>query len=144
MKSQYSLPVANLLSFINGGKATITLLSLVTNVHYTYKIIKAKGHTNPGYCDTYFVKVLFNNKDEYTYIGYLRNNQFTYGTGKSLFSINSPSVRAFKHLLSLAVENREDEKMKLYHSGKCCMCNRKLTHPESLETGIGPECSKRR
>lgn len=26
---------------------------------------------------------------------------------------------------------------------RCCVCNRKLTHPESIEAGIGPECATR-
>lgn len=26
--------------------------------------------------------------------------------------------------------------------GRCCRCNRALTHPDSIETGIGPECAK--
>lgn len=26
---------------------------------------------------------------------------------------------------------------------RCCICNRKLTHPESIEAGIGPECARR-
>ena len=144
MKSEYTLPVANLLNFIQGGKAYVTLLSLTTNVHYTYEIVKAKKHNNPSFGDTYFVSVLFNEKDEYTYVGYIRNNQFMYGSGKSLFAADAPSILAFRYLLSLAVENRESAKIKLFHSGKCCRCGRKLTHPESLETGIGPECGKRR
>lgn len=29
-------------------------------------------------------------------------------------------------------------------SGKCYRCNRRLTHPTSIEQGIGPECRRRR
>jgi hypothetical protein len=28
--------------------------------------------------------------------------------------------------------------------GRCCRCNRKLTHPDSLRTGVGPECGGRK
>lgn len=31
----------------------------------------------------------------------------------------------------------------LYHEGRCCRCNRKLTVPESIVTGIGPICADR-
>jgi SWI/SNF-related matrix-associated actin-dependent regulator of chromatin subfamily A-like protein 1 len=29
------------------------------------------------------------------------------------------------------------------HSGRCCVCNRKLTTPDSIEAGIGPVCGKK-
>ena len=31
----------------------------------------------------------------------------------------------------------------LLAEGRCCRCNRKLTHPESIQYGIGPECAKK-
>lgn len=30
-----------------------------------------------------------------------------------------------------------------YYEGRCRRCNRLLTHPESIKSGIGPECAKR-
>jgi hypothetical protein len=32
---------------------------------------------------------------------------------------------------------------KIHHEGRCGKCGRLLTVPESVETGIGPECAKR-
>jgi hypothetical protein len=32
---------------------------------------------------------------------------------------------------------------RLLSEGKCIRCNRTLTHPDSIETGIGPECAGR-
>jgi hypothetical protein len=31
--------------------------------------------------------------------------------------------------------------MKYHHEGRCIRCNRKLTTPESIESGIGPVCA---
>lgn len=31
----------------------------------------------------------------------------------------------------------------LLRESRCCVCNRKLTVPESIEAGIGPECASR-
>lgn len=31
----------------------------------------------------------------------------------------------------------------VWHEGRCGRCGRKLTVPESIETGIGPDCAKR-
>jgi hypothetical protein len=36
-----------------------------------------------------------------------------------------------------------EEGYTLLVEGRCCVCNRKLTHPESIAAGIGPECAKR-
>jgi hypothetical protein len=33
--------------------------------------------------------------------------------------------------------------IKVYHSGKCGKCGRKLTTPESIKSGLGPYCGKR-
>lgn len=30
--------------------------------------------------------------------------------------------------------------LNIYHNGKCCVCGRKLTDPESIKIGIGPTC----
>lgn len=35
------------------------------------------------------------------------------------------------------------EGYRLQLEGRCLRCNRKLTHPESIEAGIGPECAGR-
>lgn len=35
------------------------------------------------------------------------------------------------------------EGYRLLLEGRCVRCNRKLTHPESIRTGIGPECANR-
>lgn len=32
---------------------------------------------------------------------------------------------------------------RLLMEGRCIRCNRKLTHPDSIKTGIGPECAAR-
>lgn len=52
----------------------------------------------------------------------------------------------------LAIRGAQPEKHGYWYSegyrllteGRCCFCNRKLTHPESIEYGIGPECAKKR
>lgn len=33
--------------------------------------------------------------------------------------------------------------VELHHCGKCGRCGRKLTNPESIARGIGPECATR-
>ena len=42
-----------------------------------------------------------------------------------------------------ALENPQilrDKKVSLLHEGRCCRCALPLTHPESINTGFGPDC----
>ena len=34
----------------------------------------------------------------------------------------------------------KDKKVSLLHEGRCCRCSMPLTHPESINTGFGPDC----
>lgn len=34
----------------------------------------------------------------------------------------------------------KDKKVALLHEGRCCRCSMPLTHPESINTGFGPDC----
>ena len=55
----------------------------------------------------------------------------------------------FADMLNVKLLNRDSRFGKTYQEYRCecekrCFrCNRKLTHPESLETGLGPECGNR-
>ena len=37
---------------------------------------------------------------------------------------------------------KDNNGFEIMHEGRCCRCNRTLTHPDSIKTGIGPECAK--
>jgi hypothetical protein len=42
----------------------------------------------------------------------------------------------------LTPDSREDAGMMYARTfGRCRICNRRLTHPDSVATGIGPECA---
>lgn len=58
------------------------------------------------------------------------------------------NFRAFASLIwSLATEGDRSpfyaRGYRLMLEGRCCVCNRRLTHPDSIATGIGPECGSR-
>ncbi len=48
-------------------------------------------------------------------------------------------VKCLDLLFSGSITDRA-QKMYAIQSGNCCKCGRLLTHPESIEQGIGPEC----
>jgi len=137
--------ITGLRIFITSGHAIFTVKSLKSGSHMTFKVDDVKGSDDTRY----FVSVLTgpDNTRDYTYAGLMFLNKVTgdlsFGvTKKSGFTQTSPQVRAFRWLV--ASMNREvsvEGKAEIDHVGKCGRCGRALTHPESLKTGLGPECA---
>lgn len=134
------------LNFITAGNAVFTLQSLKTNNHFTFKV-KAKYGVTPEDANMLFVYVLTgpDNTSSYTYIGLLRNVsgnwQFEHSV-KSRIKADAPSVVAFNYCFNgFYRTNRQLTNVKFFHAGCCCRCGRKLTTPESVTNGIGPECA---
>ena len=134
--------------FIKAGKATFTVRNSETGNRFTFKVVQAKDENNNqgdmfgGRKDRkplWFVSVLSgtNNESDYRYIGIINKNTFLH-TKKSKVTEQALSFRAFKwiweHIKNLP------ENVEVHHEGRCGRCGRKLTVPESIESGFGPEC----
>jgi hypothetical protein len=54
------------------------------------------------------------------------------------------SVKAFDWFFNNRVSCNTDlpESVEFFHEGRCGKCGRKLTTPESVTAGFGPECIK--
>ena len=142
-------------NFMTAGKAIFTV-EVPENIrtahgkpHYTYRIKASKPNAqypNP----TYFVGVLTgpNNTQDYAYIGILDTVTGTVRTtAKSKFGNDSFTVKLVNRVLN-RVWNNDVEPIfnagfNLHHEGKCGRCGRKLTVPQSIESGIGPECASK-
>ena len=125
--------------FILAGNATITLESEKSGIHYTYKIKRTHEDVN-----RWFVSLLTgpDNEGDFTYLGVLEGEGGTAFrlTKKSSLLETSAPVAGFKYMWAWINSNRMPPKMHIHHEGRCGRCNRKLTVPESIESGIGPEC----
>lgn len=125
----------NIEQYILAGNATITIRSAKTGTRFTYKIRAAKDGP------VHFVSLLrgSDNDGDFSYIGFIRAGAFFHGGAKSRASKEAPSVIAF----GWTWKNRGqlDGKVEVWHEGRCGRCGRKLTVPESVERGLGPECS---
>lgn len=133
---------ADIERFALAGKSTITIESGRTGTHFTYQITKAKGVP-----PVYFVSALTgsNNETDYSYIGILTNrgviDYFFKTTAKTKLADDAPALVAFKWFWQ-AVRNDNLKNVVVRHDGNCGKCGRKLTTPESIDRGIGPECAK--
>jgi|SRR5215469_10214411 len=129
------------------GNATLTLRSTRTNTRYTYLVKapmdKETGKRKPG--NMLFVGLLTgpDNESDYTYLGVLRNDEFVI-TKASKMREDSEPVKAFRYFIKkVFMEHEIPEQLEVFHDGTCGRCGRKLTVPESVESGIGPECAKK-
>jgi hypothetical protein len=130
---------ADVKRFVLAGKATLTIRSKVTGTRYTYNVHKPKPDS------PYFVKVMYgpNNEEDYVYMGTMFEDGTVYRqTKKSALKEDDARVRAWVWLWERILAGKlPEDKVEVWHEDRCGRCGRKLTVPESIERGIGPECA---
>lgn len=138
----------NILAFLLGGNSYFTVLNNQTGNRFTYKIRKRKGD-NPESPPTYYwVSVLrgISNISDYSFLGsicYTHERIYYTHSYKSQMSSDAPSVKVITWLINAIQNKKVPDFVDILHEGRCCCCGRVLTVPESIRSGIGPECAKR-
>lgn len=124
----------NRAAFFYAGNAIITVVSKRTGTRFTYGIKQSRSK------EFYFVNVLrgTDNTNDYNYLGVIYTDGKFHRTAASKVSETAPSMVAVKWL----VGHLESDQVSVYHAGRCGRCRRRLTVPESILTGLGPECRK--
>lgn len=135
-----------LFAFILAGNARFTLVSPKTGQRFTYRVRAAQQEGDRRF----FVSVLTgaDNESSYTYLGTVfppkpgaERGDFGHGR-KSTIGKGAPSAKAFAWFWSL-IQAGANPPCEVWHCGKCGRCGRALTVPESIASGIGPECAKK-
>lgn len=152
--SEAVVPATISKDFVVAGKATFTLelnpqyaMEESLRPHYTFRVRLKPANGEFG--DTYFVQLLTgpDNTSNYQYLGILNpeNGQIRC-TQKSVIRQDELPVRLLNRALELVWNDQSNVFMEkgfsLHHEGKCGKCGRKLTVPESITSGFGPECRK--
>jgi len=138
--------------FIEAGRAVLTVRSRKTGARFTLRLAKPDdkrdGRVRIGKPPPIFVNVLSgaDNTSDYTYLGCLWRKPwgYDYAHGRnSRVAVDAPSVLAVRWLVKLLNNAPEKifEQAEFWHEGRCGRCGRRLTVPESVETGFGPECA---
>jgi uncharacterized protein DUF6011 len=134
-------------AFALAGNAIITLQSLRSGTHFTYKVVAPNPEKQAlkGYAPeaVWFVKLLTSgsaDEGEFTYIGMIKPGQGFFLTRASRMRPESPCVKAFRFFFESEELHPE---LVIHHEGRCGRCGRTLTVPESIERGIGPECAEK-
>jgi len=143
--------------FVTAGNAIFTVklseeaAKSQNRTHYTFKV-RSKDTDELGFQGkknvVYFVSVLTgpDNNSNYSYIGLLNvQTGELVQTRKSLWNRENYGFKLLNRVLARLWENNPDAitaaGFDVYHEGRCGRCGRKLTVPESIESGIGPDCA---
>lgn len=140
--------------FMLAGNSTFTIRHSLSGERVTYKIksaAKDRGlnwSTNNQDKSLYFVSVMTGGDNEYDfeYLGLLRQTPDGYyaftRTAKSRIGIDALSYQVFDKAWRLIEWGCQwNDLWEFWHEGKCGACGRKLTVPESVASGFGPECA---
>lgn len=131
------------IAFMLAGNAYVTFQSRRTGTRFTYRIQAAHGEgAFRASAVTHFVAVL-TAPDHYDYLGCIFDSvRYAHGK-KSRINEYAPSAVAFGWVWDRLQMTRMHPELAVYHEGRCGKCGRRLTTPESIETGLGPVCAGR-
>lgn len=133
----------NIVRFLLAGNAILTVRNSETGNRFTFKVVEDKDNEgNPT--GRHYVKVMTgpDNNSSYTYLGTIfGRNVYQHGK-KSHIGQDAMSARAFNWVWRRLTSGKElPECIEVWHEGRCGRCGRRLTVPESIETGLGPICA---
>jgi hypothetical protein len=130
---------ANMKQFMLAGNATFTVRSEKTSTRFTIRVRKPNADT------PHFVSVLSGSDNEhaYAFVGTIfANGTYSHGQ-RSRITPDAPAAKAARWVVERVIAGKDLPNCELWHEGRCGRCGRKLTVPESIELGLGPECATR-
>ncbi len=123
--------------FVFAGNSLFTVANEESGNHVTFKVKKHKEK------ELWFVTT--RDVHSFEFIGTCFENKKYVHSKKSVLEFTDTKVKVFYWFLTKFFHNQEKYPMvKVYHHGRCGACNKKLTTPESIKSGIGPVCGGRR
>lgn len=126
-------------TFLLAGRACFTLVSAKTGKRFTFEVRQvAEGAWRYG------VAVLTgpNNETDFVHIGWLIVATDGHLVAQSK-KADDPLLAALAFLLRCVDAGSLPDALEFHHAGSCAACGRRLTTPESLARGLGPECAAR-
>jgi hypothetical protein len=119
---------------------TFTITSVKSGDHRTFRVKTQKPDANfaPG---SRIISLLTGpcNESDYRGFGFVNDNGQIYLWRNK----QTPTFKAYANMLENMAQHIEAGNIDVQAATKCRVCNRKLTDPVSIETGIGPVCAGR-
>ncbi len=136
-----------LMQFLQAGKAVFTVRSSKSGERLTFMLERPKQQRAGQDAKPIFVSVLSgaDNTSQYTFIGTIFPNEGEWSwrhSYKSHVTNSAASAKVIAWLVHCINTDRSKilTQAQVWHEGRCGRCGRKLTVPESIESGFGPEC----
>lgn len=131
--------------FMLAGNAYVTFQSRRTGTRFTYHVELADPRPGDDRAPPHFVSVLTgpDNSASYDYLGCIFEGERFRRTAKSRIAEDAPSAVAFGWVWRTLLSGKMHPELAVYHEGRCGKCGRRLTTPESIETGLGPVCASK-
>lgn len=127
------VPISGFKTLALSGNAILTIESKASGRWFTYKVRRRDSKS----CWYVYQLMGPDNTSDYSYIGKIQNGYFFFGRDAI-----GPGAKGFAWAWRVS-GTVLDRQATLYHEGRCCRCGRLLTVPESIASGLGPECRKR-
>ena len=128
--------------FITGGRALFTARSMKTSNRFTFRVSLSKK-----FGDALLVTLVNSANWRNCYLGQIitENGKLKFiRTRNSQLTFDAIEVRAIRWIIDHLNGQQLPPKLEIWHEGRCGICGRVLTVPESIERGIGPECWTKR
>ena len=128
------------------GRSVLTFRNPKTGSHMTVKVKQARDKQDrKKRLPIFFVNVSLLGDSEYGYrfAGTIFSETGTMKLGRDVTS-DSQLGRVMQFLMNSLrnPQSLKDANVAVMHEGHCCRCGLPLTHPESINTGFGPDCIK--
>lgn len=149
--------ISDIWRFIHAGRAVFTLVSTETQKRYTFQVAQQrkvirdeatnvdKSQLIPGH---FWVRTL-GAGSRWLPIGKLTDDEWHSRRESALakpiaaFGWFWRGLRSAQESLVPISPPQLPTSVEFWHEGQCGRCGRELTVPESIKSGIGPECAKR-
>jgi len=126
------------------GNSTLTFQNTASGTHMTVKVKQARDRQDrKKKLPIFFVNVSLLG-DQTT--GFIFGGTFFTDTMTLKLSKHAPSNSQLGRVMAWlfhSVQNPtvlREKRVSLLHEGRCCRCALPLTHPESINSGFGPDC----
>lgn len=128
--------------FVAAGQAVFTATNTKRNTRLTFRVERPAQFRGE-----FFGQVMkgSDNEGDYIYVGMVKEGTlFLRETKGSKFHKGSPEFDGLKLVLDIVAGRRpESELIEIEGSGNCGKCGKRLTVPEHIKAGIGPECAEK-
>ena len=138
--------------FIEAGNATITVVSKKSGTRFTFRFSRPDEASTQLRNQSFATRPIWvsllagtDNNSHYSFMGTIFPDRCQWEvrqSTKSKVGEDAPSWSALVWFIESLYKHPERlaDFAEVWHEGRCGRCGRKLTVPESISTGYGPEC----